>query len=531
MVLCSHSNDCLNVVMAPLATHLYSIYKGINKINRTVCYLGETIMSEEKVVRDDKVPLDSSTNDEVNQNAGHNLKHIALISTLGGLLFGVDTGVINGAIVYMATPQELNLSSSNEGLVTSGITLGAAFGAVLAGRLSDRIGRRRLLKYLSVLFFFCTLACAVAPNALLMIIFRALLGLAVGGASVIVPTYLSEISTPSIRGRLVTQNELMIVTGQLLAFIVNAILGNWFGHISHIWRYMIGFGMIPAVLLFFGMMIVPESPRWLVMVNKLDDALDALKRIRPREKDCKDEISQIQDTLNQESEIKQATFKDLTTPWIRRLVFIGIGLGVMQQFIGINIMMYYGTTILTQAGFAHNAALIANIGNGIVSVIATFIGMSIMNRVNRRSMLMSGIIGTTISLLLIVLISAFLSKSPLLPIYVVLCTMMFLGFFQGFISPLVWLLLSEIFPQNLRGLGMGVSTFFLWFANFLVGYFFPVLLSAVGMTWTFLIFVGFNILSFIFAYKCAPETRGKSLELIQMEFKYGDASGVKPEDK
>jgi len=488
-------------------------------------------MSVEKKIRSDDVPITDSTSDDVNQHASHNLKNIALISTLGGLLFGVDTGVINGAIGYMATPQELNLSPNNEGLVTSGITLGAAFGAVLAGRLSDRIGRRRLLKYLAVLFFICTLACALAPNALLMIIFRALLGLAVGGASVIVPTYLSEISTPAIRGRLVTQNELMIVSGQLLAFIVNAILGNWFGHISHIWRYMIGFGMIPAIALFFGMLVIPESPRWLVMVNRLDDALEALKRIRPRQKDCEDEISQIQDTLNQESEIQQATFKDLTTPWIRRLVFIGIGLGVMQQFIGINIMMYYGTTILVQAGFAHNAALVANIGNGVVSVAATFLGMSIMNRVNRRSMLMTGIVGTTISLIFIVLISAFLSHSSLLPVLVVLCTMMFLAFFQGFISPLVWLLLSEIFPQNLRGLGMGVSTFFLWFANFLVGYFFPILLSAVGMTWTFLIFVVFNVLSFIFAYKCAPETRGKSLEMIQMEFKYGDTSGVNPEDK
>ena len=352
-----------------------------------------------------------------------------------------------------------------------------------------------------------------------------------GGASVIVPTYLSEISTPEIRGRLVTQNELMIVTGQLLAFIVNAILGNWFGHISNIWRYMIGFGMIPAVALFFGMMVVPESPRWLVMVNQLDNAFDSLREIRSHPETCNEEITQIQDTLNQESEIKQATFKDLSTPWIRRLVFIGIGLGVMQQFIGINIMMYYGTTILTNSGFAHNAALIANIGNGLVSVIATFIGMSIMNRVNRRSMLIAGIIGTTTSLILIVGVSAFLSQSPLLPILVVLCTMMFLGFFQGFISPLVWLLLSEIFPQNLRGLGMGVSTFFLWFANFLVGYFFPILLSAVGMTWTFLIFVFFNILSFIFAYKYAPETRGKSLELIQMEFKYGDTTGINPEDK
>lgn len=479
--------------------------------------------------------LDSSNDQQsdflAEKRAKYHLQRTTLISTLGGLLFGVDTGVINGAIGYMASPSELNLTPGDEGLVTSGITLGAALGAVFAGKVSDLIGRRRLLKYLAILFFIFTLACSIAPNAIFMIIFRTLLGLTVGGASVIVPTYLSEISTPSLRGRLVTQNELMIVTGQLLAFVVNAILGNMFGRVSHIWRYMIGFGMIPAVLLFIGMFFVPESPRWLVMKGRVQDAFKSLSTLRAKPESCKTEINQIQNALDQEQEIKQATLKDLATPWVRRLVFIGIGLGVMQQFIGINIMMYYGTTILTQSGFAHNAALIANIFNGVVSVAATIVGMSLMNKVNRRKMLTTGIIGTTTSLVLIVIVSETLSHSPILPILVVLCTMMFLGFFQGFISPLVWLLLSEIFPQNLRGLGMGVSTFFLWFSNFLVGYFFPILLSMLGMSRTFMVFVFFNILSFFFAYKFTPETRGKSLEQIQMEFQYGDKSGVNPESK
>lgn len=190
--------------------------------------------------------------------------------TLGGLLFGVDTGVINGAIPYMAAKQQLDLTPAEEGLVTSGITLGAAIGALVAGKLADRYGRKRSLIGLALVFFLGTLLCSVAPNAILMIIFRFLLGLAVGGASVIVPTYLAEIATASLRGRLVTQNELMITGGQLLAFTVNALLGTFFPHVASIWRYMIAFGMVPSVMLFLGMSLVPESPRWLVMKGKSD---------------------------------------------------------------------------------------------------------------------------------------------------------------------------------------------------------------------------------------------------------------------
>ncbi|NUF98107.1 sugar porter family MFS transporter [Lactobacillus mellis] len=454
----------------------------------------------------------------------HNLQKIALISSMGGLLFGIDTGVINGALIYMSSPSELNLTSNDQGLVTSAITLGAAFGAVFAGKISDGIGRKRLLHYLSLWFMIFTILCSIAPNAIVMIISRALLGLAVGGVSVIVPTYLSEFSTPEIRGRFVAQNELMIVVGQLLAFVVNAILGNVFTSVNSIWRYMLGFCVIPAIVLFVGLYFIPESPRWLLMKNHYGTAEKVLETVRPDKKFIATEIKEVKDNLNQEKEVKQATFKDLAIPWVRRIVLIGIGLAIMQQIIGVNIMMYYGTTILTESGFAHNAALIANIFNGVMSVLGTSIGMLIMNKVNRRTMLLGGITGTTLSLILIVVFSMVFKSSPLLPFLILFSTMLFLVCFQGTCSPIVWIMLSEIFPQSIRGLGMGVSTFFLWFSNFLVGTFFPNLVAHLGISWTFFVFVIFNIISFAFSYFFVPETRNKSLEQIQSEFQSGKIS-------
>ncbi|MEE6720234.1 sugar porter family MFS transporter [Limosilactobacillus reuteri] len=447
------------------------------------------------------------------------LREIALIVTLGGLLFGVDTGVINGAISYMASPQQLDLTPAEEGLVTSGITLGAAFGALAAGKLSDRYGRKHLLIGLAVLFFAGTLCCSMAPNAILMIIFRFLLGLAVGGASVIVPAYLAEIATASTRGRLVTQNELMITGGQLLAFTVNALLGSCFPQVGNIWRYMIAFGMIPSIMLFIGMWRVPESPRWLVMKGKQKSALEVLQRIRSSYQQSLQEIQSVDSVMKRNKDIKRAHFRDLFLPRMRNLVLIGIGLGIVQQFVGINIMMYYGTSILMKVGFGHRAALIANIGNGLTSFIATAVGMKLMYTVNRRRMLLTGIIGTGSSMAMLTLAIIWLKGTIVLPYVVISMTMCFLAFFQSCVSPTIWVLLSEIFPQSLRGLGMGISTFFLWLANFMVGFTFPIMMAHWGGVGTFAFFITCNILSLFFAYSFVPETQGKTLEQIQIELR------------
>lgn len=417
----------------------------------------------------------------------------------------------------MSTPQQLNLNPTEEGLVTSGITLGAAFGALLVGKLADMYGRKRTLTYLAVVFFFGTLFCSLAPNAILMIICRFLLGFAVGGASVVVPTYLAEISITSLRGRMVTHNELMITGGQCLAFIVNAILGTCFPHVGSIWRYMIGFGMIPAILLFIGVRFVPESPRWLVMKGHQDSAMNVLLKIRGSRQQAAEEVQSVKDTADRHQSIQKAKLRDLFQPRVRKLILTGIGLGIMMQFVGINIMMYYGTTILMHAGFGHQAALVANIGNGLTSFIATIFGMHLMGSVDRRKMLLIGITGSGTSMLLITLVALFLSHSPALPYITICLTMCFLAFFQSCVSPTTWVLMSEIFPQGLRGIGMGISTFANWLANFFVGFIFPIMISHWGTALAFATFVGCNVLSWLFAFFCVPETRGKSLEKIQDE--------------
>lgn len=449
------------------------------------------------------------------------LRTIILVSTFGGLLFGYDTGVINGALPYMSESDQLNLNSFTQGLVTSALLFGAAFGAVVGGRLADYNGRRKTILYLAILFFVSTIGCTISPNAAVMILCRFLLGLAVGGASVTVPTYLAEMSPAESRGKMVTQNELMIVTGQLLAFTFNAIIGNMLGENPHVWRYMLPIAAIPAVFLFFGMLRVPESPRWLVSKGKNDEALTVLQKIRENKR-AKSELQEIESAYEKEAKMEKATFKDLTTPWVRRVVFLGIGIAVVQQITGVNSIMYYGTEILKDAGFQTEAALIGNIGNGVISVLATFVGIWLLGKVGRRPMLITGLVGTTTALLLIGIFSLVFEGSAALPYIVLALTITFLAFQQGAISPVTWLMLSEIFPLRLRGLGMGVTVFCLWGINFLVGLTFPILLASIGLSTTFFVFVVLGIGAILFVKKFLPETKGLTLEELEQSFRKYD---------
>lgn len=447
------------------------------------------------------------------------LRTIMIISTFGGLLFGYDTGVINGALPYMSAPDQLSLTPLTEGLVVSSLLLGAALGSIVGGVLSDKHGRRKNIIHLALLFFLAAVGCTLAPNVEIMVICRFLLGLAVGGASVTVPTYLAEMSLMENRGRMVTQNELMIVTGQFLAFVVNAIFGVMLGDAGHVWRYMLIVAALPAVVLYFGMLKMPESPRWLISQGRISEALQVLRRARQTEEKAIAEFNEIQDTVEAEAQMGKATWKDLNLPWVRRLLIVGIGVAVASQCTGINTIMYYGTQILKDAGFSTTAALIGNTVNGLASVVSTSIGIYLVEKVRRRQMLLTGLAGTTLALFLIAMSSMLLQGSPVLPYIVVGLTVMFLAFMQGAIGPILWLLLAEIFPLRLRGLGMGVCVLFVWITNFIIGFFFPALLSNFGLYITFFIFVGIGICSLIFVKLYVPETKGRTLEELERQFR------------
>lgn len=311
---------------------------------------------------------------QINNNAQKVVLTMAIISTLGSLLFGYNTGVINGALPYMARPDQLNLTPVLEGMVGSTICLGCAVGALVGGRIADLIGRKQTLMYLAILFFIATLGCSLSLNAMMMIAFRFVLGLAVGGASVTVPAYLAEIATGNLRGSLVVMMELVIVSGQLLAYIINAVIAVSFGDNPSIWRYLLGIASLPAVLFFLGMLFNKESPRWLVTRGRISEALEVLKLTHETEAKAIAELNDIKDVLAEQSQTKKLSLKDFSEPWMKHILILGIILAIINQLTGVNAIMFYGSKILMTAGFSTDAALIGNIFNGIISVTGVSFG-------------------------------------------------------------------------------------------------------------------------------------------------------------
>ena len=445
---------------------------------------------------------------------------IAVVATFGGLLFGYDTGVINGALEPMKA--DLGLTATTEGLVTSTLLIGAAIGAAGCGRMNDSMGRKKTLTTLAVIFFVGTLGAVFAPNLAVMLPSRFVLGFAVGGASVTVPVYLAELAPTERRGALSGRNELAIVVGQMLAFIINAGIATAWGHHDGVWRYMLAVCAIPAVVLFLGMLKMPESPRWLMSKGRSGDALDVLMQVRSEDR-ARAEMAEVEHLAEEEAEANLGGWSELRVPWIRHVMIAGVGLAIAQQCTGINSVMYYGSQLLVVAGFDKNAALIANIAPGVIAVFGSAICLFVLiDRVRRRTLILAGLIATTTCHGLIVASSMLMPEGTAKAYVILAFVVAFVFCMQLALNVPVWVCLSELFPLHMRGFGMGLSVLVLWVTNAIIAFAFPILVDAVGITGSFAFFLVLGLFFVGFLWKMLPNTSGRSLEELEEAFAAGD---------
>ena len=453
--------------------------------------------------------MSNATSSEAGGSRGGTSKLVYFFGALGGMLFGYDTGVISGAILFIS--DELQLTPSLEGLVVASLLLGAAIGAACAGPLSDRLGRRNLIIIAAILFTVGAIGAALSPNVGVLVLFRVVLGLAVGTAALIVPLYLSEIAPTEIRGAISSLNQLMITVGILLAFIVNALLAD-----SGAWRWMLGLAVLPSVVLLVGMFFMPETPRWLVSRGRDDNARDVLLQSRTEE-EAEQEIRDIKEVERQE----EGGLRELMAPWVRPALVVAVGLAVFQQIIGINTIIYYAPTTLTNVGYGNAAAIYANLIIGAINVLMTLVAIRIIDSTGRKPLLLAGLLGMVISLTVLGLSTLLLSEpsSPTDTVAVItlLCLAGFIISFAATWGPTVWVMLPEILPLRIRGTAMGVAIFLHWIANFIVSQTFPSLLAAVGPGPVFLGYAVIGVLAFIFVRALVTETKGRSLEEIEAD--------------
>src|SRR5215203_2538117 len=436
-------------------------------------------------------------------------KLVYFFGALGGLLFGYDTGVISGAILFIN--EEFGLTPFLEGLVVASLLLGAAVGAASAGPLSDRLGRRNIVIIAAILFTIGAVGAALAPNVTTLVFFRVVLGLAVGSAALIVPLYLSEIAPTQIRGAITSLNQLNIVFGILFAYVVNALLAS-----GGAWRWMLGLAVIPSLVLLIGMFFLPETPRWLVSQDRDEDARGVLGRSRDEET-VEREIRDIREVEEQE----EGGLRELMASWVRPALVVAIGLAVFQQIIGINTIIYYAPTTLTNVGYGNEAAIYANLLIGVANVAMTFVAISLIDRVGRKPLLLTGLVGMVASLTVLGLSTLLLSEpsNPTDPaaIITLLCLGGFIVSFAATWGPTVWVMLPEVLPLRIRGTAMGVAIFLHWLANFIVSQTFPSLLASLGPGPVFLGYAVVGVVAFIFVRAFVTETKGRSLEEIEAD--------------
>jgi len=431
---------------------------------------------------------------------------VAGTAALAGLLFGFDTGVISGAILFIKGA--FGLSPFAEEVLVSAALVGAVAGATLSGRFTDMLGRKRAILITAAIFTVGSLLCAVAGNLPLLIVGRLAVGVAIGVASYTAPLYISEMAPPNLRGALVTLNQLAITTGILLAYVVDAVFAPTDG-----WRLMFAFGAIPAIILGIGISVLPESPRWLLLHRRKQEAIKVLTRIRGGQ----DVMTEVNDIL-EHAEPGHGKLADVFSPIVLPVLFCGVALAVIQQITGINTVIYYAPTIFQAAGFHSNeTAIIATAGVGLVNVLMTVVSIPLIDKLGRRPLLLISLSGMGVSLAALGI--GFAIGGDALKWIGVLSLAVYIASFAIGLGPVFWLLISEIFPLNVRGQGASVATMANWLSNFIVSLTFLSLLNALGSVWTFLLYAALCGVGVWFCLHFVPETKGVPLEAIERDLR------------
>ncbi|AXI07761.1 MFS transporter [Oceanobacillus zhaokaii] len=433
---------------------------------------------------------------------------ILLFGALGGLLYGVDQGVISGVLLFIEN--DIPLTSLMEGVVVSSLLLGAIIGSAGSGWLSDRIGRRKTIAIISILFIIGSIGSAVAPDALTLIIARIINGLGVGGSMAIIPVYLAELAPTPMRGKVTALYQLMLTTGILISYLSNHLLAPF-----EAWRWMLAVSTIPGVLMLGGIIFMPESPRWLLRQNQEIKAREVLGLLRkPNEIDNEVKAVKQIDRENNESVITI-----LKSKWMRSTLIIGILIGVFQQIVGINAVIYYAPTIFTEAGMENTASTLGTMGIGLVNVLMTVAAIMTVDKLGRKKLLKIGSVAMSASLIVLslILFTSGLNAST------VWLTVIFLGIYVMSFAvswgAVTWVIIPELFPLKARGAGMGIAIMGMSAANLIVTLVFPMLLDSIGIAWMFTIFATIAAMSFIFVSFFVPETKGRSLEDIEKDLR------------
>lgn len=435
---------------------------------------------------------------------------IYTFGSLGGLLFGYDIASVSGAILFIQ--KQLRLGSWQQGMVVSAVLIGAIIGALATSKFLDKYGRRILLIWASIIFFIGAIGSGLAPEFYVLLTTRVILGVGVGITSALVPAYLQELAPKKNRGAITTLWQLMIMIGILLAYILNYSFSGLFTG----WRWMLGLAALPAAILFLGALYLPESPRFLVKVGKIDEARSVLESTNNGDDHAVDvALADIKEQAAQ----KTGGWNELFGKTVRPALITGLGVAIFQQVIGSNTVIFYAPTIFTKVGWGVAAALLAHIGIGVINVIVTVIALLLMDHIDRKKMLIFGATGMGLSLLVMSVILKFDSGSKVAAIVSAIALTVYVAFYAATWAPVTWVFIGEVFPLNIRGLGTSLCSATNWAANMLVSLTFPTMLSTMGLANSFLFYAVICAICIWFTHTKFMETRGKSLEDIEADLR------------